>query len=99
MTVKSIARAIRQKKPAIIKENGSPRYVVLDWETYRSYEEMREDTEDSARLARALADPKNQKRIPYARVKNSSASHDRSFPPSHSACGNPRRITASHHKL
>ena len=69
MTTQTIARAIKAKKPAVIRENGAPRYVVLDWETYRAWEEMREDMEDSARLMNALAHPKNQKRITYARVK------------------------------
>lgn len=69
MTAQGLIKAIKQKKPAVIEENGSPRYVVLDWKTYRAWEEMREDMEDSARLARALTDPKNQKRIPYTRVR------------------------------
>lgn len=69
MTIQTIARAIKAKKPAVIRENGAPRYVVLDWHTYRAWEEMREDMEDAERLTASLADPKNQKRIPYARVK------------------------------
>ena len=69
MTAKAITQAIKSQKPAVIRENGSPRYVVLDWHTYRAWEEMREDMEDSARLAHALTHPKNQKRIPYAQVK------------------------------
>lgn len=69
MTTKTIAQAIKSRKPAVIRENGTPRYVILDWETYRSWEEMREDMEDSQRLQEALADPKNQKRIAFSRVK------------------------------
>ena len=69
MTTKAITQAIKSRKPAVIRENGSPRYVVLDWRTYKAWEEMREDMEDSARLATALADPKNQRRTPYAQVK------------------------------
>ena len=69
MTTQTIARAIKAKKPAVIKENGAPRYVVLDWRTWRAWEDMREDMEDAERLNASLADPKNQKRIPYARVK------------------------------
>lgn len=69
MTIKTFARAIKKKKPAIIREKGAPRYVVLDWDTYYKWEEMREDIEDARRLMAALVDPKNQKRIPYAQVK------------------------------
>lgn len=69
MIMKTLAKALQQKKPAVIRENGAPRFVVLDWKTYRAWEEMREDMEDAQRLTQALADPNNQKRIPYARVK------------------------------
>lgn len=69
MTTKTLFRAIKSKKPAIIKEKGSPRYVVLDWDTYRVWNELKEDMEDRVRLAEALADPKNQRRIPYLQVK------------------------------
>ncbi len=60
---------IKQKKPAIIKEGGVPRFVVLDWETYGAWQEWLEDIEDTTRLVGALADPRNQKRIPFARAK------------------------------
>jgi len=69
MTTRTLALAIKRKKPAVIREKGAPRYVVLDWETYRSWEERREDLEDASRLAAALADPRNQRRIPWAQVK------------------------------
>ncbi len=69
MTTKALARAIKRRKPAIIRQNGAPRYVVLDWDTYRKWEDLREDIEDAERLAAALADPKNQKRIPFSQVK------------------------------
>ena len=69
MTLQTLAKAIKRKKPAIIHEGDTPRYVVLDWETYRSWEELREDLEDSLRLADALADPKNQHRAPLSRLK------------------------------
>lgn len=71
MTLQTLAKAIKRKKPAIIREGDTPRYVVLDWETYRNWEELKEDLEDSLRLAEALADPKNQRHIPLARVKKS----------------------------
>lgn len=68
MTTNVLARAIRRKKPAIIRERGAPRYVILDWDTYEAWEELREDLEDAARLNAALADPKNQRRIPLSRA-------------------------------
>ncbi len=69
MTTKTLKKAIVRQKPAVIRENGAPRYVILDWETYRGWEEMREDMDDSRRLLEALSDPENQKRIPFSRVK------------------------------
>ena len=69
MTLQALAKAIKSKKPAITREGDKPRFVVLDWSSYRRWEEMQEDLEDSLRLAEALADPKNQRRIPLARVK------------------------------
>ncbi len=69
MTIASLEQAIKSKRPAVIKEKGTPRFVVLDWKTYRVWQEMKEDLEDAVRLMGALADPKNQKRIPLSRVK------------------------------
>jgi len=69
MTTQTLVKALKAKKPAVIRERGAPRFVVLDWDTYRAWEEVREDMEDSRRLLEALADPKNQRRTPYARVK------------------------------
>lgn len=69
MTIKTIARAIKRKKPAVIRENGSPRFVVLDWDTYNMYQEAKEDLDDTARFIEALADPQNKKRTPLAQIK------------------------------
>ena len=69
MTTKIIERALKRPKPSILKENGKPRFVILDWDTYSKWGEMREDLEDTARLAEALADSKNQKLLPLSRVK------------------------------
>lgn len=69
VTTKTLSRAIISKKPAIINERGTPRYVVLDWDTYRKWDEAMEDAFDSTRLAEALHDPKNQKRIRFSAVK------------------------------
>lgn len=38
MTIKTLAQAIKNKKPAIIKEKGAPRYVVLDWDMYKEWQ-------------------------------------------------------------
>lgn len=66
MTVATISKAIKSKKPVVIKERGMPRYVVLDWKTYQELEMTREDAEDSARLQEALRDPRNKKRIKFS---------------------------------
>ena len=66
MTTQAISKAIRSGKPAVIKERGNPRYVILDWKTYRAWEELRDEVSDSARLNEALRDPKNQKRLKYS---------------------------------
>lgn len=50
MTTKVLASATKRKKPAIIKENGAPRFVVLDWDTYRRSQEMKEDMEEHIRF-------------------------------------------------
>lgn len=63
MTIQTVSRAVKAKKPAIIKERGAPRYVILDWDTYCEWEKTREDMEDAARLNEALADPGNQRRV------------------------------------
>ena len=65
MTKQAISKAIKSGKPAVIKEHGNPRYVVLDWKTYRAWEELRDEMDGSARLNEALRDPKNQRRIKY----------------------------------
>ncbi|MDP3727534.1 MAG: hypothetical protein Q8R35_02745 [bacterium] len=69
MTAKTLALAIKKKKPAIILEKGLPRYVVLDWETYRGWEEMREDIEDHVRFEFAEQESLGRKRFALADVK------------------------------
>ncbi len=69
MTTKTIARAISKRKPAIIKENGAPRFVVLDWDTYRNWKEMREDMEDHIRFEIAERESRGEKRYTLAEVK------------------------------
>lgn len=69
MITQVLARALKGKRPAVIKQNGSPRFVVLDWKTYNMWQEMKEDLEDTERLMEALTDPKNQKRISLSKVR------------------------------
>jgi hypothetical protein len=69
MTAKTLLKATKSKKPAIIKEGGIPRYVVLDWSTYRIWEELRDDFYDSQRLQEAISDSKNQKKISWENVQ------------------------------
>lgn len=66
MTIATISKAIKSKKPVVIKEHGAPRYVVLDWKTYQKLEMVREDVEDSVRLQEALRDSRNKKRIKFS---------------------------------
>ena len=73
MTTATLERTLKKKKPAIIKEKGAPRYVVLDWKTYRAWEEKEEDLEDATRLLEALTDPRNQKSISWHDVKKALA--------------------------
>lgn len=69
MTTQTISRALRAKKPAVIKEDGKPRYVVLDWDTYAIWQETIDDLEDSTRFNEALSDSRNQKLISFSEVK------------------------------
>ncbi|MBI2021105.1 hypothetical protein HYS99_01160 [Candidatus Giovannonibacteria bacterium] len=69
MITKAIGKIIKTKKPAIIKEHGSPRYVILDWRTYQKWQEAVEDAEDSKKLTEALLDPKNKKRMKIGDLK------------------------------
>ena len=69
MTIATLERALKKKKPAVIKEKGAPRFVILDWDTYKRWEETKEDLEDSKRLLEAIADLKNQKRISLSQAK------------------------------
>lgn len=69
MTLGMLIKAIKQKKPVILKERGEPRFVVLDWRDYAMLKEAQEDVEDTAKLLEALADAKNQRRIPLAAVR------------------------------
>lgn len=46
MTTHTLGRAIKGKKnrqPAVIKESGVPRYVVLDWAEYQRLREVQEE--------------------------------------------------------
>lgn len=61
MTIQTLSRAIQAKKPALIKENGRPRYVILDWDTYEYWQEAMEDMGDSIRFEKALQNSQNQK--------------------------------------
>lgn len=63
MTIKTLARAIKDKKPAIIKEKGAPRYVVLDWDTYKEWQGQREEFLDELEDYRELHDPEIQEHI------------------------------------
>ena len=63
MTLQTLARAMRNKKPAIIKERGTPRYVVLDWVEYKKFQDLREELLDEVEDYREIHDPKIQEII------------------------------------
>ena len=50
MTLQTLARAIKMKKPAVIKDGGAPRYVVLDWATYQKWQEEQDEFQDYLEL-------------------------------------------------
>lgn len=70
MTTQTLTRALRAQKPAVIKENGKPRYVVLDWNTYANWQEAMEDMEDSLRFEKALRESQGQKKYSLEEIKN-----------------------------
>lgn len=69
MTTRAITQAVKRKKPAIIRERGAPRYVLLDWNTYRAWEEMSGDLEDHIRFDIALRESKGKRRYTFAEIK------------------------------
>ena len=69
MTIQTLTRAIKIKKPAVIREGGAPRYVVLDWETYAKWREWKEDMEDRVRFGIAERRSEGKKRHSLAEVK------------------------------
>lgn len=69
MTTQSLAKALKSKKPAVIRERGLPRFVVLDWDAYRAWEEMREDMEDHIRFEIAERESRGQKRYTFRVLK------------------------------
>lgn len=69
MTIQTIARAIKAKKPAVIRENGAPRYVVLDWQRYQAWKEMEEDMEAHARFDLAERESQGKKRYTLEEIQ------------------------------
>lgn len=58
MTIQTLAQAIKNKKPAIIKEKGVPRYVVLDWAVYKRLQMLQENFIDELEDYREIHDSK-----------------------------------------
>ncbi len=69
MTIQTLARAIKNKKPAIIKEGGIPRYAVLDWMVYKKWIEEIEDLQDRVRFEIATRKSKGQRRYSLKEMK------------------------------
>lgn len=66
MTTQTLGRTIKGKKsgqPAVIKEGGTPRYVVLDWQEYQRLRDMQEEFLQEREDERELRDPKVQEII------------------------------------
>lgn len=69
MTIKALTGAIKSRKPAVIREDGAPRFVILDWETYKGWEEAREDMEDRIRFEIAERESRGRKRYTLGEIK------------------------------
>ncbi|GEM_PF-2836205 len=69
MTIQTLARAIKNKKPAIIKEGGIPRYAVLDWEMYKEWTEEIEDLQNRVRFQIAVRKSKGKKHYSLGEIK------------------------------
>ena len=69
MTTSTIHRAIKEKKPAVIREGGKPQYVILDWDTYRAWEDKKEDMEDHIRFDIAKRESKGKKSFSLKEIK------------------------------
>ena len=69
MVTDTFVRAIKGKKPAFVEKNGLPRYVILDWETYRVWEEKKEDMEDHIRFEIAMRESKGKEKISLTQIK------------------------------
>ena len=63
MTTQTLARAIKRKMPAIIKEKGAPRYVVLDWDMYKRFQEWQEQQQEELEDYLEVNDPIVQEHI------------------------------------
>ena len=69
MTTKTRTYAIKSRKPAVIREGGAPRFVILDWETYKGWEEAREDMEDHIRFEITERESRGRKRYTLAEIE------------------------------
>ena len=67
--MRALTGALKNKKPAIVREKGEPRYVVLDWNTYRAWEEIKEDIEDHIRFEIAERESRGKKRYTLTEIK------------------------------
>jgi hypothetical protein len=69
MTTKTICRALKRPKLSVLRENGKPRFMVLDWDTYHVWETKREDLEDHIRFEVADRESRGKKRHTLAAIK------------------------------
>jgi len=52
-----------------MKDKGAPRYVVLDWATYKEWQEVKEDFEDHIRCQIAIQASKGKKSYSLQEMK------------------------------
>ena len=62
-------KSLKDKKPAVIRQEGEPRYVILDWKTYRAWQELREDLEDHVRFDYAKRISRGKKQYPLEEIR------------------------------
>lgn len=65
----TLTRAIKNKKPALVRENGKPRFVVLDWDVYKIWEEKKEDLEDHVHFEIAERESRGKRRYSLVQLK------------------------------
>ena len=69
MTTTTLRRAIKSKKPAVIEEKGEPRYVILDWKTYRRWQEEMDELEELTRFKISEIESRDKRKFSLGQIK------------------------------